>query len=127
MTSSNTGSLRPVAAVTFLNYAARGLTFPFISLYLVAVGFSGVQIGIVRDTLPHANFQIPRQPDRPKLAISPFRLGEQPNVRVGVAMITSAPEAIALHEQTAEELWGRALKGRDAAAFARAVIRRHAA
>ena len=86
----------------------------------------GVQIGIVRDTLPHASFQIFRQPDRPVLAVSPFRLGEQPNVRVGVAMITSAPEAISLHEQTAEELWSRALKGKEAAAFARAVIRKHA-
>ena len=47
MPLSNARSLRPIAAVTFLNYAARGLTFPFISLYLVAVGFSGVQIGIV--------------------------------------------------------------------------------
>lgn len=85
----------------------------------------GVQIGIVRDTLPHTSFQIFRQPDRPLLAVSPFRLGEQPNVRVGVAMITAAPEAIALHEDTAAELWGRALKGREAAEFARAVMRRH--
>ncbi len=86
----------------------------------------GVQIGIVRDTLPHASFQIFRQPDRPVLAVSPFRLGEQPNVRVGVAMITSAPEAITLHEATAEDLWSRALKGRDAAAFTRSVIKKHA-
>ncbi|MBT5050904.1 MAG: helix-turn-helix transcriptional regulator [Rhodospirillaceae bacterium] len=86
----------------------------------------GVQIGIVRDTLPHASFQIFRQPDRPVLAVSPFRLGEQPNVRVGVAMITSAPEAITLHEATAEDLWSRALKGREAAAFARSVIKKNA-
>ena len=85
----------------------------------------GVQIGIVRDTLPHASFQIFRQPDRPVLAVSPFRLGEQPNVRVGVAMITSAPEAISLHERTAEELWRHALKGREAAEFVRRQIRRH--
>lgn len=85
----------------------------------------GVQIGIVRDTVPHASFQIFRQPDRPVLAVSPFRLGEQPNVRVGVAMITSAPEAIALHERTAEELWRNALKGREAAAFIRKQIRQH--
>jgi transcriptional regulator with XRE-family HTH domain len=84
----------------------------------------GVQIGIVRDTLPHASFQIFRQPDRPVLAVSPFRLGEQPNVRVGVAMITSAPEAIALHEKTAEDLWRHALKGREAADFVRKQIRR---
>ena len=62
----------------------------------------GVQIGIVPDTLPHTGFQIFRQPDRQILALSPFRLGEEPNVRVGVAMITSAPEALALHEKMAQ-------------------------
>ena len=72
----------------------------------------GVQIGIVPDTLPHASFQMFRQPDRQVLALSPFRLGEQPNIRVGVAMITSAPEALALHEKMAKELWQRALQGR---------------
>jgi transcriptional regulator with XRE-family HTH domain len=71
----------------------------------------GVQIGIVPDTLPHASFQIFRQPDRQVLALSPFRLGEEPNIRVGVAMITSAPEALALHERMAQDLWRRALKG----------------
>ena len=63
----------------------------------------GVQIGIVPDTLPHASFQIFRQPDRHVLALSPFRLGEEPNIRVGVAMITSAPEALALHEKMAKD------------------------
>jgi PPP family 3-phenylpropionic acid transporter len=42
-----TGSLTEIAAATFLNYAARGLTLPFISLYLVAMGFSGTAIGII--------------------------------------------------------------------------------
>jgi hypothetical protein len=79
----------------------------------------GVQIGIVPDTLPHTSFQIFRQPDRHILALSPFRLGEQPNVRVGVAMITSAPEALALHEKMAKDLWHRALKGTQAVAFMR--------
>jgi transcriptional regulator with XRE-family HTH domain len=79
----------------------------------------GVQIGIVPDTLPHTSFQIFRQPDRHVLALSPFRLGEQPNVRVGVAMITSAPEALALHDRMAKELWQRALKGTQAVAFMR--------
>src|SRR5262249_3310273 len=71
----------------------------------------GVQIGIVAETLPPASFQLVRQPDRQILALSPFRLGEQPNIRVGVAMITSAPEALALHEKMAKDLWQRALKG----------------
>ncbi len=82
----------------------------------------GVQIGIVRDTLPHTSFQIFRQPDRQILALSPFRLGEEPNIRVGVAMITSAPEALALHEKMAAELWASALKGPAAVRFMRAMM-----
>jgi transcriptional regulator with XRE-family HTH domain len=82
----------------------------------------GVQIGIVADTLPHASFQLFRQPDRQILALSPFRLGAQPNIRVGVAMITSAPEALALHEKMAKELWQRALKGAAAVEFLRSLI-----
>jgi transcriptional regulator with XRE-family HTH domain len=83
-----------------------------------------VQIGIVPDTLPHASFQLFREPDRKILALSPFRLGEQPNIRVGVAMITSAPEALALHEKMAQELWGRALKGAAAARLMRELLRK---
>jgi transcriptional regulator with XRE-family HTH domain len=79
----------------------------------------GVQVGIVPDTLPHTSFQILRQPDRQMLVLSPFRLGEQPNVRVGVAMITSAPEALFLHQRAAEDMWARAMKGAQAAAFLR--------
>jgi transcriptional regulator with XRE-family HTH domain len=75
----------------------------------------GVQIGIVPDTLPHAGFQIFRQPDRKLLVLSPFRLGGEPNVRVGVAMITSAPDAISLHEKAVDDMWRRALKGSAAA------------
>jgi transcriptional regulator with XRE-family HTH domain len=84
----------------------------------------GVQIGIVLDTLPHTSFQIFRQPDRRILALSPFRLGEAPNIRVGVAMITSAPEALALHDKMARELWASALKGPAAVRFMRAMMER---
>jgi transcriptional regulator with XRE-family HTH domain len=84
----------------------------------------GVQIGIVPDTLPHASFQLFRQPDRQVLALSPFRLGEQPNIRVGVAMITSAPEALALHEKMAKDLWQRALKGAAAVRLMRSLLER---
>ena len=85
----------------------------------------GVQIGIVPETLPHTGFQIFRQPDRQIVSLSPFRLGEEPNVRVGVAMITSAPEALALHHKAAEGLWHRALKGAAAAKFLRDLAARH--
>ena len=83
----------------------------------------GIQIGIVRDTLPYTGFQIFRQPDRKVLVQSPFRLGEQPNVRVGVAMITSAPEALALHEKVVADMWRRALKGSAAASFLHKLLR----
>jgi transcriptional regulator with XRE-family HTH domain len=82
----------------------------------------GVQIGIVTDVLPHTGFQIFRQPDRKTLTISPFRLGEQPNVRVGIAMITSAPEALSLHENAVKEMWKRAVRGAEAAKLLRRLI-----
>jgi transcriptional regulator with XRE-family HTH domain len=75
----------------------------------------GVQIGLVTDTLPLNGFQIFRQADRSTLTISPFRLGEQPNIRVGVAMLTSAPEALKLHEKIVNDAWKTAIKGSAAA------------
>lgn len=82
----------------------------------------GVQIGILVDSIPSTNFQIFRQPGRSLLGISPFRLGEFPNVRLGVAMLTSAPEALDLHTKMVSELWMRSLKGPEAAAFLRQMI-----
>ena len=85
----------------------------------------GIQIGVVREPVPATSFQIFRQSDRSVLAISPFRLGEQPNVRLGVALITSAPEAMSLHEEIAEGLWTGALKGADAIDYLEAMIRKY--
>ncbi len=82
----------------------------------------GIQIGIVRETLPQGGFQIFRQPTRQVMTTSPFRLGEHPNVHVGVAMITSAPEALDLHRRTFETMWKRAIKGNDAARFLRGLL-----
>ena len=82
----------------------------------------GVQIGIVPEALPHTGFQIFRQPDRQVLVLSPFRLSEEPNIRAGIAMITSAQEALALHQKTAEGMWARAHKGTAAAKFLRGLL-----
>jgi transcriptional regulator with XRE-family HTH domain len=79
----------------------------------------GVQIGIVPGALPHTSFQIFRQAERRILTLSPFRLGEQPNVFSGIAMITSAPEALELHERAVQDMWRRAHKGEAAARFLR--------
>jgi transcriptional regulator with XRE-family HTH domain len=82
----------------------------------------GVQIGLVTGTLPHTGFQIFRSGNCKTLSISPFRLGEQPNIRLGVAMVTSADEAVSLHEKVVEEMWRPALKGKDAAAYLRNLL-----
>ena len=82
----------------------------------------GVQIGVVTESLPHTHFQIFRMADTKMLTLSPFRLGEQPNIRLGVAMITSAPEAINLHEKVVNEMWRGAIKGPDAAAHLRCLL-----
>jgi transcriptional regulator with XRE-family HTH domain len=82
----------------------------------------GVQIGIVTDTLPMNGFQIFRQAERSTLTISPFRLGAQPNIRVGVAMLTSAPEALKLHDQIVKDAWKTALKGPAAVDYLRALL-----
>jgi len=82
----------------------------------------GVQIGLVTDTLPMNGFQIFRQADRSTLTISPFRLGEHPNIRVGVAMLTSASEALKLHEKIVTEAWRNALKGPAAAQYLRDLL-----
>jgi transcriptional regulator with XRE-family HTH domain len=82
----------------------------------------GVQIGLVTDTLPLNGFQIFRQAERSTLTISPFRLGAQPNIRVGVAMLTSAPEALKLHEQIVKDAWKTALKGAAAVEYLRGLL-----
>jgi transcriptional regulator with XRE-family HTH domain len=82
----------------------------------------GVQIGVVTESLPHTHFQVFRMPDQKMLTVSPFRLGEQPNIRLGVAMITSAPDGVALHEKAATEMWRGAIKGRAAADHLRSLL-----
>lgn len=82
----------------------------------------GVQIGLVTDTLPMNGFQIFRQADHSTLTISPFRLGEQPNIRVGVALATSAPEALKLHHNIVKEAWRTSMVGAEAASYLRELL-----
>lgn len=79
----------------------------------------GVQIGLVTGTLPHTGFQIFRNGERKTVAISPFRVGEHPNVSLGIGMITASEEAVMLHERLVDEVWPSALKGREAARYLR--------
>ncbi|WP_415712824.1 helix-turn-helix domain-containing protein [Maridesulfovibrio sp.] len=82
----------------------------------------GVQIGLLVDSVPSTHFQIFRQSERSTLCLSPYKLSHFPNVRLGVGMLTSAPEALELHQQMITELWGPALKGGRAADYLRKMM-----
>ena len=82
----------------------------------------GIQIGIIPDALPTSGFQLFKTPERRLLSLSPFRLGESPNIRVGVAMITSAEEALVLHDRSIRMMWDGALKGQNAADYLRELV-----
>jgi transcriptional regulator with XRE-family HTH domain len=75
----------------------------------------GVQIGVTRRTLPTTGFQIIRQEERSLVVTSPFRIGEQLNVRHGIATISDARDAIDVHQTLADQLWSSALLGNKAA------------
>jgi transcriptional regulator with XRE-family HTH domain len=84
----------------------------------------GIQIGIVDDTLPNQTFEICRSRNGTILvAVSPFRLGELPNVRLGVASVTAAQEAVDLYQKLAEQMWSRAAKGVSGAALLRKCLK----
>jgi transcriptional regulator with XRE-family HTH domain len=84
----------------------------------------GIQIGIVDDTLPNQTCEICRSRDGTVLvAVSPFRLGELPNVRLGVATVTAAQEAVDLYQKLAEQMWSRAAKGANGAALLRKCLK----
>jgi transcriptional regulator with XRE-family HTH domain len=86
----------------------------------------GVEVGLIDEMLPNMAFQLFQSKKETILAVSPFRLSEMPNIRYGVATVTAAPEAIALHEKLAADLWSRALKGPRAAARLTEVMTRAA-
>ncbi len=91
---------------------------------LIAEEPLGIQIGVIDDTVPNQTFEVCRLRDRTALvAISPFRLGEFPNVRLGVASITAATDAVALYERLVGAMWARAAKGAAAAALLRQAVR----
>ena len=74
-----------------------------------------VQIGLVDDAMPSATFQLFQNAEHSRLAVSPFRLGELPNVRNGIATVTASPEAVRLYEEMIERLWKGAYKGKSGA------------
>ena len=84
----------------------------------------GVQLGLLDLViLPNQTFQIFKSGQHGLLAISPFRLGEHPNIRYGVGTITGAPEAVKLFGRQFDRAWAQALRGQAAAEKLRGLVR----
>ncbi|MGN6315714.1 helix-turn-helix domain-containing protein [Trinickia sp.] len=84
----------------------------------------GIQIGIVSDNMPNETFQIFTGPDETYVATSPFRLGEMPNIRTGIATITTAADAVAMYRTMIDRLWHDAAKGKQGAELLRSLLDR---
>jgi transcriptional regulator with XRE-family HTH domain len=82
----------------------------------------GMQFGLLTTGEPSADFCLLRARDKATVAINPFPADAPPYAAPGVAMITTADEAIAPHQRVAEGLWRDCLKGRQAAARLREAI-----
>jgi hypothetical protein len=82
----------------------------------------GIQIGVIEHTMPNVTFQLFRKPKQTVLALSPFRLGETPDIQMGVAMITASQEAVGLYESMSSDLWRRSRKGREGAAMLKVIL-----
>jgi hypothetical protein len=82
----------------------------------------GLQLGLAAGADPSGPFMVLRGRDRAHVIGSPFPPDTAPNGAVGVAMITSADEAVAVHQRVAEAAWRDALKGAEAAARVRSLI-----
>ena len=82
----------------------------------------GLQFGLVASAEPSSGFTILRGRDRATLAVNPFRADTGPVSHTGVAMVTSADEAIAAHQRVAEAMWRDAVRGRAAAAQVRELV-----
>lgn len=82
----------------------------------------GLQFGLIAGTEPNGPFTLLRARERAALAINPFPTDAAPDAQTGVAMITSAEDAVMTHQRVAENAWREAIKGRDAAAEVRRML-----
>ena len=83
-----------------------------------------IKIALVEDAMPATAFQLLYRANRTMLTVSPFRLGEMPTIRNGVASVTAAQEPVRLYENMVEQLWKTALKGKSGAVQLRKLLKR---
>ena len=83
-----------------------------------------IQIGLIDDAMPTATFQVFAGGGHSVLAVSSFRFGELPNVRNGIATVTSSPEVVRMYEEMIGRLWKTAYKGKSGAQHLRRLLER---
>lgn len=83
-----------------------------------------VQIGLIDDAMPATSFQLFFAAGSSLLAVSPFRFGELPNVRNGIAMVTASSEPVKMYDEMIDRLWKTAHKGKAGAARLRELLAR---
>jgi hypothetical protein len=80
-------------------------------------------IAITQQAIPSIAFQIFYQHDNAlALAMSPFRLGELPNVTTGIASITSSEDAIKRYRHLFDKLWQDSAKDQQAIDLLKATL-----
>ena len=82
----------------------------------------GVQIGLLQEPEPHHQALIYRGRDRAHVIGNPFPSDAHPAWNQGVVSITSADDAVAIHQRVAEACWRQAHKGLAAAQRLRLLI-----
>ena len=106
---------RRIAATEVQNIAAMLETEPM-----------GLQFSLITGAEPTTTCTLLRQRDRAALAINPFRSDASCVNANGVALVTSAPEAVSSHQRVAEAMWRDSLKGAAAARRVRELLAAHA-
>jgi len=84
----------------------------------------GTQIGVVENFAPEQTFQVFEKSDSTFVTMSPYRLGDHPNISAGIAMVTSAPEAVNMFKDIIVDQWERAHKGDAGAQILEAILAR---
>jgi transcriptional regulator with XRE-family HTH domain len=84
----------------------------------------GIQVGVVEDMAPSQTFQVFETNDGATVTLSPYRLGDHPNITAGIALVTSAPEAVRLFKSNIIAQWENAHKGESGARILRTILDR---
>ncbi|MBS7811312.1 helix-turn-helix domain-containing protein [Roseococcus pinisoli] len=82
----------------------------------------GLQLGLATGPQPSAPFMVLRGRERAHVVTAPIPADTPPSVSSGVAGITAAEEAVAIHQRVAEAMWRDSIKGAEAAARVRELI-----